>query len=324
MFLSRKAYEILIGPHAPILCKDPGFPKDIVFISSECGAYKYYKDDKCFILLKLTTSVKLGFMLYAFYGGQMSNFAKLNAVKIHCTDESKTPLEIEIIDNINNADLGCGEQRFKLACAALHIHPKDSVYENLEVFEAICNASEPKKAKSATFQLKDFNAEKWDRKSRAAMKWVQMTKLRDPTVRDFLLKLAQIAKDHDILADQVFSVEATKTTPADGDKKEVPADIIWGSGVGVEELLLLVLKEGDCSTLFNLAGDKSPLYPGTNYLGLAINDAFRELCGDNFEGLDESMEKFIARIRDGFNYFKYIPSDEPEAKRVCERSLSQV
>ena len=70
----------------------------------------------------------------------MSNFVKLNAVKIHCTD--KTP-ENEIIDSINNADLGCGEQRFKLACAALHIDPKDDSLneQNLGVFKAICNAS---------------------------------------------------------------------------------------------------------------------------------------------------------------------------------------
>ena len=322
MLLSRKAYEILIGPHTPITCKEPGFPKDIVFTTSECGTCKHYKDAKSFIVVFPETSTEYGFLLYAFWGGQMSNFVKLNAVKIHCTD--KTP-ENEIIDSINNADLGCGEQRFKLACAALHIDPKDDSLneQNLGVFKAICNASEPKKAKAATFKLKDFNAEKWDKESRAAMQWVQMAKLRDPEVRDFLLKLAQIAKDHNILASHVFFAEATAATPAIGDKKAIPADIIWGTGVGLEDLLPLIVKESNSPRLWlSLAGmsQKVPLYPGTNFLGLAINSAFAHLCGRDFEGLAESMEEFIARVKvDGFSYFKYTPhstSEEPEPKRA--------
>ena len=131
-----------------------------------------------------------------------------------------------------------------------------------------------------------------------------------------MLKIAQIAKDNGVDADHVFFAEAS------GEE-----DRIWGTGPGanVEELFGMVCKEGNSTKLYNNLVDprkrREPVdlvFVGSNGLGKAIDQAFRDLAGENFQGLSESMDEFIARVDEfgGFSFFEYdAATEEPEAKR---------
>ena len=302
MLLSRQAFELIVTPHDPMECKPPNFP-EIVLILSECGTYKYYKDEKFFIVVFLETSTRYGMVVIGFYRGNLSNFSKIG-----------------VVYNINGKDVvfHCGEQAFKAACAVAHLNPKDDSLnvKNLEVLKAVLNAPEPRKAKSATFKLEGFDAKMWDVASPEVMYWVQLLKFKDPEFRSFMLKIAQIAKDNGVDADHVFFAEAS------GEE-----DRIWGTGPGanVEELFGMVCKEGNSTKLYNNLVDprkrREPVdlvFVGSNGLGKAIDQAFRDLAGENFQGLSESMDEFIARVDEfgGFSFFEYdAATEEPEAKR---------
>lgn len=302
MLLSRQAFELIVTPHDPMQCKPPNFP-EIVLTLSDCGTYKYYKDEKFFIVVFLETSTRYGMVVIGFYRGNLSNFSKIG-----------------VVYNINGKDVvfHCGEQAFKAACAVAHLNPKDDSLnvKNLEVLKAVLNAPEPKKAKSATFKLEGFDSKMWDVASPEVMYWVQLLKFKDPEFRAFMLEIAQIAKDNGIDADHVFFTEAS------GEE-----DRVWGTGPGanVDELFGIVCKEGNSIKLYNNLVDpkkrREPadlLFVGFNGLGKAIDMAFRDLSGDKFQGLLETMDEFIARVNafGGFDFFEYDATlEEPEAKR---------
>lgn len=359
MFLSAKAYELLIASKNATVCRDPCFidPSTIAFTSFSGG--KYYKDEKRFIIVLPKTATCPAALLNGFYRTDLSNFSKTDEVEIHCKNPSLTPKQVEIIDKINNAKYGCGEKRFKLACAAFHLKPDDDLNENnLKVVSAILDAAEPIKAKLATFKLENFNKD-WDKVARGAMDWAQMNRLRDPPTYKYLLSLAQIAKDHDVEPKDFFCCEATQDTPATDAvpatadspaktaRKAQKADTIWGTGIGLEDLFEAIVMEGNTEVLHKTmsgykrsAGDTFypilttrgykkvgdtfyPIFEGKNGLGLSIKSAFERLCGVNYECLSEEHCEAINRIQalDGFDFLKYEPEDvvEPEAKRSCSR-----
>ena len=343
MLLSTKAYELLISSQNATECRDPCFvdPATIAFTSMVGG--EYYKDEKRFIIVLSKTATCPAVLLNGFYRTDLSNFSKTDEVEIHCTNPSLTPKQVEIIDKINNAKYGCGEKRFKLACAAFHLKPDDDLNENnLKVVSAILNAAEPVDAKTATFKLENFNKD-WDLVARKAMDWAQMNRLRDPLTHKYFLTLAQIAKDHDIKPEDCFFFEATQDTPATDAvpatadspakkaRKAQKADLIWGTGIGIDDLLNSIVMEGNTEVLHKtVSGYKklfdeeyTPLYKGKNGLGLSIKGAFERLCGVHYECLFEEQWETINRIQafDGFDFLKYEPADaaEPAAKRSCSR-----
>ena len=341
MFLSTKAYELLIASRNATVCKDPCFidPSTIAFTSFSGG--KYYKDEKRFIIVLSKTATCPAALLNGFYRTDLSNFSKTDEVEIHCKNPSLTPKQVEIIDKINNAKYGCGEKRFKLACAAFHLKPDDDLNENnLKVVSAILDAAEPAKAKAATFKLENFNKD-WDQVARGAMDWAQMNRLRDPPTYKYLLSLAQIAKDHDVEPKDFFCCEATQDTPAtdavpataDSPAKEArkaqKADRIWGTGIGLDGLFEAIVTEGNTEVLHKTmsgykrsAGDTFyPIFEGKNGLGLSIKSTFERLCGVHYECRFEEQWETINRIQalDGFDFLKYEPDVEPQAKRSCSR-----
>ena len=346
MFLSTKAYNLLVTSSNVTVCKEPGFAdlETIEFTPFDGG--KYYSDERCFIVVFSATPTTDALMVHSFYRTGLSNFSKIDEVAISCRDPKLTPQQLEILDKINNVKLGCNEKRYKLACTAFHLNPKDdSLNEaNLNVFEAVLNAAEPKKAKFATHKLANFN-KAWDlpENARDAMDWAQMNRIRDPKTHKFYMGLAKLAWSHNIRRENVFFAEATadvsavEGTPATTDAPAIEAtkgekaDRIWGTGVGIEPLLASFLKEGNTIPLVKtLRGDKklgefTPLYDGKNGLGLSIQVAFGCFCGNDYECIQEEMLETIDRIQeyDGFSFFKYEPetsdSEEPEAKRSCSR-----
>ncbi len=288
-----------------MVCRDPDFP-EIVFTTSDCGKFKYYKDEKFFIIVFLATSVHHGLVLIGFYRGSLSNFSSTN---VSC--------------NINgtNVAIYCGEQAFKAACVVVHFNNNDASYEdmNLDVLKVILNGSKPTDAKFAPKKLTAFDSGLWDQASPDAMYKVQLLKFTDPDFRAFLLKIAQIAKDHDVDAEHCFFAEAAGAE-----------DRIWGTGPGanMDELFSNVCKEGNTIKLFNNLSDpkkrREPedcIFVGLNGLGKAIDKAFRDFVGKDFECFSESTEQFVSRVRasGGFDLFEYNASSvEPAQKRICK------
>ncbi len=300
MLLTRSAFELLIAPHDPMTCKQPNFP-EITLTTSECGKFKFFKQEKFFIVIFIN-----GTMVVGFFGGNISNFSN-----------------IDVVYNINGKDvvIECGEKAFKASCAVAHLnHDDDSLNENvLEVLKAVLNAPEPKKAKSATSKLEKFDTEMWDEKSPEVMYKVQLLKFKDPKFRAFMLSLAQLAKDNGVDVDRCFFTEASGEL-----------DGKWGTGPGanVEELFSTICKEGDTAKLLdNLMDPKKrrnpedSIFVGSNGLGKAVDKAFRDLVGKDFQSLSETAEEFAARIEKfgGFELFEYnAASEEPMFKRICK------
>ena len=334
MFLSTKAYELLIASQNATVCKEAGFlyPLKLAFTSIDGG--KYYKDESRIIIILFKTETRPAVMIKAFYRKDLSNFSKTDEVAIHCVNPDLSLAQIEIIDNINNAQYGCNEKRFKLACAAFHLTPDDDTNQvNLKVVAAILNAKEPADAKTATFKLENFNKD-WDLVARKAMDWAQMNRLRDQPTHQYLRSLAELARLHNIKSENVFFAEATEDIPATEDtpakkgKKAQKADRIWGTGAGIEALHNAIVMEGNTDVLHKTmsgfkrsAGDTfSPIFDGKNGLGLSIKGAFERLCGNNYECRFEDQFDAVNRIQalNGFDFLKYEPG-EPQAKRSCSR-----
>lgn len=335
MFLSTKAYELLLASKNNTVCRKAKFVdlNTIAFTHFEGG--KFYKDDRSYIVILFKTATSPARMLKGFYRSNLSNFSETNEVEIHCKNPNLTAEQIEVIDKINNTKFGCCEKRYKLACAAFHLKTDDSLNEaNLKVFQAVLDALEPAQAKSATFKLEDFNSE-WDlpQNARKAMDSATLNRLRDEATYKYMHRLAKLAMDHDIKSSDVHFAEATQDIPAVPDtpatddsppikgKRAQRADRIWGTGVGINELLEAIKEEGNTDRLYKtvsgykkMAGeDYTPLYDGKNGLGLSLERAFGYLCGTNYECKFEEMWEFINRIQafDGFDFFKY------EAERMC-------
>ncbi len=104
-------------------------------------------------------------------------------------------------------------------------------------------------------------------------------------------------------------------------KKEQKADMIWGTGFGIEESFRRSI--ADPANLFdslldpeNTCGRSDRLFDGKNRLGTAIDRAFMELVGPDYKFIDESMAEFIRRImqKKGFDFLVYEP-EKPPAKR---------
>lgn len=340
MFLSTKAFQLLTASKNRTVCKSAGFVdlSKVAFTHFEGG--KYYTNEKTYIVILFKTPTAPARMLNGFYRTNLSNFAGIDEVEIHCRNPKLTSEQIEIIDKINNVKLGCSEKRFKLACAVFHLKTDDSLNEaNLKVFEAILEAPEPAKAKFAVFKLENFNKD-WDlpQNARRSMDYATMNRLRDEETRNYLLRLAKLARDHDIKSSDVHFAEATQDEPAIPDtpatdspaikgKKAQKADRIWGTGVGIDDLLKAIKEEGNTERLYKtvcgykkMAGEEYiPLYDGKNGLGLSLEQAFGYLCGNDYECRLEGMEEFIYRIQafDGFDFFKY----ESECGEVVESKI---
>ena len=188
----------------------------------------------------------------------------------------------------------CGEEAFKAACAMIHLDLPDisSNENNLQVLETILNADEPKVAKKAGSKIKGFKQDAWNAMSFNVMRSIQMLKFGDPKFRDFALGLAQIAKDNDILIENCFFMEATSD------------DDLWGTGVSIDDVFSQTCKDGVAT------------FKGRNLLGKAISEAFVALVSDNYVGLDETMDEFVARVssKGGFTLFEL--EGEPSAKRA--------
>jgi predicted NAD-dependent protein-ADP-ribosyltransferase YbiA (DUF1768 family) len=307
MLLSHQAFELITSPHGPMNTKSPNFP-DIVFVVSDCGTYKYFKNEKFFVIVFLATRTRKALMLVGFYRSTFSNFSGIN-----------------VVYNINGKDVifDCGEQAFKAVCAIAHLQSKSEpvVEHNLKVLKSILDASEPKGAKQAAYKIQEFDQKMWDGVSPEVMYWVQLLKFKDAEFRNYGLKIAQIAKDNGVEMDNIFFAEAAGKD-----------DRLWGTGPGanVDELFDIVCKEGNTAKLYNNLADprksrepEDVLFVGFNGLGKAIEQAFDDLLGENFQGLTETMEEFVKRIDaiGGFDFFKF-ETGEPAAKRSRSASSS--
>ena len=302
-------------------CKTPKFP-EIVLEEYERGI-KCFKNEKLYLIAFPESKHSPAMLQYGFYGGDMSNFSGIDAVGVYCDDK--------IRQTLLNLRFDCGEQYFKLMCALLHV---DATGKNLEVVDAVLDAVEPKKAKFATFKIKDFDREDWDEVSPDAMYFTQMHKMRCPTIRNRMIEVARIAKGHGVLPMHVFftentteelgiaAVPATETTPAIEGKKGQKADLIWGIGKGVDEFFKIATAEGNVGHLHesladpeNRRGRTNRLFAGKNGLGVAIDQAFLQVVGTNYEFVDETMDEFVRRIMavKGFDYLQYAPDAPVDA-----------
>ena len=328
MFLPANAFKLITAARDNVMdTKAPDFPK-IELI--DCGNFKYFKSGKLLVIVFPETSpgAKDGFIVYAFFKRDFSNFSTVKAIAIACDNKRR--------ELLLNARLDCGEHYFKVAASVLFVDPETG--KNLDVLQAVLDAKTPAEAKSAPYKLKDFNKALWDEASLGAMKAAQMYKVRDPIYRNRYLEVAQIARDNGVLPANVFFAEATEVTPAvpatetTKAKPEYPADAIWGTAVGVDRLFE-VLKEGASPELRKyfedpIATSKSDdcisidgVRLGQNRLGVAMKEAFLAVTSD-FDGLYETMEEFLeSGDRMGFfDYFTY--SEEPDAKRSRSEDLA--
>jgi predicted NAD-dependent protein-ADP-ribosyltransferase YbiA (DUF1768 family) len=285
----------------------PNIP-EIVLTLSECGTYKYFKNEKFFIIVFLATSTRKALTVTGFYQSTFSNFSG-----------------VKLAYNINGKDaiFDCGEQAFKAVCAIAHLRSKaaPTTENNLKVLKDILDASEPKEAKKAGYRIQEFDQKMWDDISPEVMYWVQLLKFKDIEFRNFGLRIAQIAKDEDVELENIFFVEAAGKD-----------DRIWGTGPGanVDEFFEIACKEGNTEKLYNNLLDpkkrrepEDVLFVGFNGLGKAIERALCDLIGEDFHGLSESMEEFVNRINavGGFDFFE-LESVEPETKRFRSASTS--
>ena len=313
MILANIAQSLYFTPRDKIMeCKAPDFP-EIVLAPSKCGRFEFFKTDKL-LVAAFPESVKDygdGVLIYAFYKRDFSNFSAVKALDVAC--------DYDLRQRLLNVRYDCSEQFFKAMCAILHVDPETG--KNLEVLEAVLNAAEPSKAKSATFKLKDFDRTQWDAVSLEVMIAAQMYKVRDPVYRDRMLEVARLAFARNIKSKNVYFIEATEPTPATDTKPEYPADFVWGSGVGVgkifEELSANGLSENfkhylvdpikDSKAEDGMAIDGVRL--GGNRLGEALNRAFSAVVCLDYWGLNETMEQFLQRCMSRL-YFDFLRYDD--------------
>ena len=317
--IPKIAYEHL--SHAArcvkMTCKSPKF-NPIKLVKSECGTYEYFKDERMYFIIFNKTQDTPAFAKYGFYRGDHSNFSGIETVGLKCEDK--------IWQTLLNIRFDCGEQYFKLMCALLHV---DETGKNLNVVHAVLNAAEPKDAKSATFKIDGFDGKKWDLVSADAMYHAQLQKLLCPEFHQRYIDVARLAKEHGVLPVHVFftedtegvpavdAVAATETTPEVKARKEQKADLIWGTGVGLEESFRLSI--ADPANLFdslldpeNLCGRSDRLFDGKNRLGTSIDRAFMELVGPDYKFIDEPIEEFVRRAmaERKFDFLVYEPVAE--------------
>lgn len=347
MFLPENARQLLFTARDKHMnCKPPNFPKLVLKLSS-CGTFKYFLSDKLLVVVFPETSpgANDGYMIYAFFKRDFSNFSALQMEGVVCDDRIRQALL--------NIRFDCGEQFFKMMCAILHVDPVTG--ENLNIMQAILDANEPSDAKKAPNQTKGFNKLKWDGASLDAMTAARMNMNRDPIYRDRNLEIAQIAKDHGVklvnvkfmeateITPAVEAVAATETTPAVKAKPEYPADNVWGSAVGVKRLFEYISEHGRSEALVKYMADPicvnqsedcltiDGVRLGKNKLGVAMEVAFRAVVGEDFEGLGETMPVFIERglKRRFFDCLEVAEAEvsdvaEPEAKRARSGSDDRV
>jgi hypothetical protein len=300
-------------------CKPPNF-LHLEFKPSSCGAFKYLLSDKLFVIVfpETKTGAKDGFMLYAFFKRDFSNFSAVKAKGVVCDDRMRQALL--------NVRFDCGEQLFKMLCAILHVDADTG--NNLNIMQDVFDAKEPKHAKKATGSIKGFDKRKWDEMSLTAMTAVRMYMNRDPVYYNRNVEIARIAKDHGVMPDNVFFMEATEITPATEDKPEYPADNIWGSAVGVKRLSEYIISENGGKTAAFLQYLADPIRVsktgsitldgvrlGQNRLGVAMKEAFTALVGKDFEHLDEGMDSFILRCMDDYRFDCIVMEPEPKRAR---------
>lgn len=321
MFLPENARKLLVAAREKCMdCKTPDFP-EIVLTASECGTFKYCKNDKfLFVVFPETKEGRGdGLVIYAFFKRDFSNFSGVAALDLTCDDKVRQALL--------NVRFFCGEQIFKAMCAVLFVDAETG--KNSEVLEAVLNAPEPSKAKSATFKLKDFDRQKWDDASLDAMTKAQFYKLRDSVYRDRFLDVARIAKEHNVEPRHVYFIEATEATPATETKPEFPPDRIWGSGVGVARMYTEISTAGFTEELRDYLSDPirnamsiDGVQLGANKLGVAMKAAFDALVGDKFEFFSETMEQFLQRglRRRFFDMFEY---EDVALESPAKRSRSE-
>lgn len=340
--LSKNACKLFLAPRDKHMeCKTPDFPKLDLKLSSS-GTYKYFLSDKLYVVVfpESARGANDGFLLYAFFKRDFSNFSGVKATGVVCDDKIRQALL--------NVRFDCGEQFFKMMCAILHVDPDTD--ENLNIMADVFNANEPKDAKTAPNAIKGFNKRKWDELSLVAMIAARLYMNRDPVYRDRNLEIARIAKENGVRVQNVFMMEATeitpavqgvpatKTTPEIKAKPQYPADSRWGSAVGVKRLSEYIAEHGKseallkylvdpigCSKMMNcISIDGVRL--GQNCLGVAMMFAFEATVGDNYEYLGEDMDAFIARCLENGNFdylelskdfdaAEFVESTEPEAKR---------
>jgi hypothetical protein len=340
--LSKNACKLFLAPRAKYMeCKTPDFPKLDLKLSSS-GAYKYFLSDKLYVVVfpESTPGANDGFLLYAFFKRDFSNFSGVKATGVVCEDKLRQALL--------NVRFDCGEQFFKMMCAILHVDPDTD--ENLNIMADVFNADEPKDAKTAPNSIKGFNKCKWDDNSLFAMIAARMYMNRDPVYRNRNLEIARIAKENGVRVENVFMMEATEITPAVKGvpatettpeikaKREYPADSRWGSAVGVKRLSEYIAEHGKSEALLRYLVDPigcsklddcisiDGVRLGQNCLGVAMMFAFKETVGENYEYLGEDMDAFLVRcegngnfdylkVSKDFDFAEFADSAEPEAKR---------
>ena len=322
MLLTEAAFNLLTCDCNPPMVKinESDFPKDIVFSRSECGTQLYYLSDYVSILILLPVEgVRAeGSLHYMFYRRTDSNFSAIHgaAITINGTPVSK---------------LHCGEQLFKAACVLLHMQedPAEDVCKEgddyaartanrLAVLSHVMGAASPADCKGATSALKPFYPQLWDMASFDVMVQVQNWKATDPEHHAFKKFLGSLCKDYSIPFANVGIYEAT--TPDDKGR----VDLIWGTGVGVADMLNAIRAQPDLAWYApegGLVEDESRPYKGKNRLGRALQLAFQSVVGKAGEHLDESLADFVERIGTESPIFEYAPVWERTGSKFA-RTLS--
>ena len=315
MLLTEAAFNILTSDCNPPMVKinESDFPKGIVFSKSECGTQLYYLGDyiAILILLPIEGVRSEGSLHYMFYRRCDSNFSAIHGAPI--TINGKPVSKIH-----------CGEQLFKAGCVLLHMQedPAEDVdavaddYEartanRLAVLSHVMGAASPADCKGATGALKPFYADLWDKASFDVMTEVQYWKATDSENHAFKQFLGSLCKDHGIPFTNVGIYEAT----VPDDKGRV--DRIWGTGVGVADMLAVIREQPDLYWFSPDGGEVSTgarPFAGKNLLGRALQLAFKRVVGDAGEHLGESVEAYIARVGTESPLFVYLP--------VWERTVS--
>lgn len=330
MILYPLAFDRIVAPRSATMdCKPPCF-ESIVFQDSKSSNgqdCKVFKTDRLFVIVYPKTESAPGLLLYGFYRKDFSNFSAVSRHPLKCSDPAR--------QKALNADFACGEQLFKAMCAALFV---DDSGANIEVLDKVLEADTPAAAKKATYGIKGFNTVEWDAVSRDVMFAAQMYKLRDVQHFERMAAIYRIAKEYGVEASRCYFFEATEDEPAVPEvpaterapavpaKPARPADKIWGTGKGIGAMFEDIMAEGNTERLraFLDVNDEGAmdyrLYPGSNYLGAALQKALACVMQGPAE---ETHADFILRVHDanGFDFFEC--RADPPAKRHCSDSSNE-
>lgn len=263
--------------------KDPQIPF-MTFERSSCGLFLFYYDERFLVIAVLPRAGFAGCVIVAFYQRALSNFAAVEGAR--CLIDGK------------EVHFTIAEQLFKGACVVAHMKEGDSTSDEalllLKALETVMSATNPVDCKKAPSVIKPFDSAMWDKVSRGVMTSAQDWKCMDPRYYDLMQCVGTLAKDNGIPVNAVYFFEAA-------DDK----DMKWGCGLSVKGLYDWVVTNVEDSEWLTSFTARCA-HPGTNYLGLSLNETFLKVVGTDGCFLGRSVEDYRESTGYTFPCFTYV------------------